>query len=905
MSPVIHAAGFVLDVPVIGAAEAVDRVLASWRPGAELRELPDGRWLFTLPEAMSTRVDGAPGEPLRAVGGGLAAVGVRSGDLPSPGELSLAVGGLIERHVILELGQLNPADWLDLSGITLHRLGAVGAPVVPEPVREDVPQAPAVDLRAAARVPGLTGRARRRTAPSRERSGEAWAVAAAVSLGTVIIAVPFAGLIARRGFDLGAFLLAVGGGCAVLLGFVLLDRRRARVAGAARGAAGPRRGAAAVPRGTRRTPSTSGVLRRRHLRYLRGLTRAFEQRRWEDALRDAVPLAAAGSRERPAWFGRRLPRRFTGALKPTPHTADGPLVASPVSGPTVHQHLTDLYHEAARALEGEGRIDEAAFVLADLLNAPAEAVALLDRHGRTAQAAELADGRRLAADLVVRLWWRAGERGRAVRAAYRRGAFARAVERLQDTDPAAARELRAAWVDHCRSRGDRLGAVTAAWPDPALRPTVAADLRDAVALGGPARGRALAHLLALGAGDATHKLARAVLDGGDEAAGCLALAAALADLPAADPAADRELATAALRAAVRAGGFGGLGGMRDAHTERTLHDRLLKRADPLVAADLPRLRRAEHAGERSAEGVPHLTAADRPGTLPVLDAVRLGSGAVLIACGHAGVRLLAPDGRTRARWDVPADQLVVADHGGTVLLVARYGEVHEIVRLDLATRAVRPWTALRAHEVVPSFDGRHLVTSDEDGITVLDTHTPHPTAVWRELGHEQRLLGPIVRSATSCAALVRTRREGRMPGRAELWRWDQPGWELRRRLGLEEDAPVAAQPLADGRVLSVEPGALHWTSEGGSASLDVDGEGEVRTDGAWWACTTSNATGAHVRAGSGTTPAFTAVFPGAAGTPAGIRHHAGAVTLWHRSGRVLATTPDGATLLANLCVTTS
>ncbi|MEV7025771.1 hypothetical protein, partial [Kitasatospora sp. NPDC093558] len=452
--------------------------------------------------------------------------------------------------------------------------------------------------------------------------------------------------------------------------------------------------------------------------------------------------------------------------------------------------------------------------------------------------------------------------------------------------------------------GDRLAAVAAAWPDPRLRPAVAADLRDAVALGGPTRGRALAHLLALGAGDATRQLARALLDSGDEAAGSLALAAALAGLPAADPTTDRELATAALRAVIRADGFGRHGGRYDPSAEQFFHEALVKRADPLVVADLPRPRRAEHFGERAAERVSHLTAADRPGTLPVLDAVRLDSGAVLVACGHAGVRLIGPDGRTRARWDVPTDQLVVADHGGVALLVARYGEVHEIVRLDLATRTLRPWTTLRARRIVPSFDGRHLVTVDDVGITVLDTHTPRPTAVWRELGHGEKLLSPVVRSANSLAALVRTRPEGRTPGTAELWRWDLPGWGLRRLPGPDEDAPVAPQPLTSGRLLSVRPGALHWTGETGSSSLEVDGEGELHTDGLWWAYATPDAEGIRVRAGVGTKPAFTAVFPGASGTSLGVRQHAGTVTLWHRSGRVLAATPDG-TLLAALRVTTS
>lgn len=61
----VAAAGFVLDVPVIGAVEAAGRVLAHWQDGAALRELPDGRWLLTLAEPAGTRADRAPGLPLQ------------------------------------------------------------------------------------------------------------------------------------------------------------------------------------------------------------------------------------------------------------------------------------------------------------------------------------------------------------------------------------------------------------------------------------------------------------------------------------------------------------------------------------------------------------------------------------------------------------------------------------------------------------------------------------------------------------------------------------------------------------------------------------------------------------------------------------------------------------------------
>ncbi|MFJ9846543.1 bpX6 domain-containing protein [Kitasatospora sp. NPDC101155] len=1011
----VDAAGFVLDVPVIGAAEAAERVLRYWQDGARLAELPDGRWLLALTEPVRSRADRSPGEPLRAVGGALVAAGASEG--AAAGELALTVGGMTYRHVIAELAALDPSNWLDLSGLTLHRLAPVGTPAVAEPVETDLPRPPALDLRAAAGIPepsqragrllserhrrakakatgprpyrhllvagvfvglllclalggydrftdvplvfpvgigllvGLsvapyartarTGRAEaRRARPAGATAGrltgrppgrsEWWSL----FLPALLLGLGGLGGLVARGFSAGLLLLTFLGACGVALSVLAriptvagraraaqdaqakavraARERQAKAARAAReahAAAGHGPGPApARPRPPRRprgqwlaelalhSPARA-LFQDRHVRYLEQLIRSFRRRHWEDALRDALPLSeGGGSRQR--LLTLRLPDRYAGELRPSPQQPGGTLLSSPVSGPTVHQLLTDLYREAAEALERDGRIDEAAYVLADLLAAPAEAVALLDRQGRTAQAAELAEGRGLAAELVVRLWWRAGQRERAVRIAQRRGAFAAAVERLTATDPAAARELRAAWAEHRRRAGDRLGAVEAAWPDETLRPGLVGDLREALELGGAARGRALVHLLALGEDAAEPARALLTADGpGSERAAALT---ALAELRCADPVLDRELATAAVRSFVRTDG---LAGHREARGAGSVHARLLKRADPLVAADLAQPRPARPGG-----GPLLVTAADRVGTLPVLDAAYLDSGAVLVACGQAGVRLLGPDGRTRARWDVPADQLVLADHGGTVLLAARYGEVRELFRLDLATRKVERWTTLRVRQLVSSYDGRHLLTVDQDGIAVLDTLTARPTVVHRELGDDQRLLGRIARTPDSCAALVRTRIGYRTDELTELWRWDQPGWELRARTEVDPTDAVGAVALTDGRVLAAAPGGtpgrsvLRWSGSGKSEQT-VPGRVVLAGDGAHWLFASSSEDGLRVTVGAATGAAFTAVVPGAVATPVGLRAHAGAITCWHRTGRVLAVSADGTDLLANLRVT--
>ncbi|PWK74825.1 hypothetical protein BCL76_101559 [Streptomyces sp. CG 926] len=950
----VTATGFVLDVPVIGPAEAAERVLASWQEGAELRLLPDGRWLFTPAEPVEIRADRAPGLPVvRTAGGASATLGADVG-AAAAGHLALAAGGMTVVHRIAELTELDPAGWLDLSGLTLHRPRPVGAAEPEaEPVVEALPQQPRTDLRAAAGIGPRSERARRLTedAPAAARRRAApfagrrrplsfprtgpFAVAAVV----LLVVLPLLVVVGSQGSALhvGVLLLAFAVGPAAAhfrkggKGAAAGPEGSAAVAGTGGSPSEPERGPA---RDRARRPLFNALLARltmrtagalvqgRHARYLRELTAAFEQRRWEDALRDAIRLTGGRTSEGKPWLALGLPRRFEGALRPTPQVG-GSGAVSPLSGLTVHQHLAALYQRAAEGLEREGRIDEAAFVLADLRDAPAEAVALLVRHGRAVQAAELAEGRDLAADLVVRLWWQAGERERAVRTAYRRAAFAPAVERLVADDPASARELRAAWAAHRRESGDRLGAAEVLWADASLRPSAVADLRDAVALGGPTRSRALPYLLALGAGESTRALALAVLDsdGDPGATGRSALAAALAELPAADPAADRELATAAARAVVRDGGFGGTLGARDAGAR---HERLLKRADPLVAADLARPHRTGPGAHTAGHTAAH-TSADRPGTLPVLDAALLGSGAVLVACGQAGVRLLTADGRTKARWDVPADQLVLADHGGAALLVAGYGRVREVSRLDLATRSVRPWTTLSAQQIVPSFDGRHLITADHDGITVLDTLAPRPTVVWRELGGGERLVGQLARTPSGCTGVVASE----LPDGTqvvELWRWDLPGWELRSRTRPEAFHPGRFAVLGSGSLLAVDPRPadgpegelpdrtdLHWIGErpiartGDGPSVEGLAPKAPIADGDHWALAVPGPDGTgvllHTGAGGACAPTATVFHPQADAHPPGIRRHADAVTHWHRSSRVLATTPDGATLLANLRVT--
>ncbi|GIH22266.1 hypothetical protein Aph01nite_05760 [Acrocarpospora phusangensis] len=594
------------------------------------------------------------------------------------------------------------------------------------------------------------------------------------------------------------------------------------------------------------------LVRRRHQRYLRDLTRAFEQRRWDDALREAIALGGSETALRTL----RLPRR-RGSLRPSLTTASSS--ASLSYGPTVYEHLQDLYRSAAEALERAGEVIEAAFVLADLLDSPAEAVDLLERHRHWRLAAELAEGRDLSADLVVRLWWRAGDRGRAVDLARSRGAFATGILRLATVDAAAALELRHAWVHDRQAAVDHIGAVEAAWPEAKLRPMVVSSIQTGIALGGADAGHLFAYLAAYQPGEAARSAVQALVDS-DDPATLLARArfgTTFAELRCDDPVADRALATAGLRALVRDGGW-----TLDRKTLGRVTKALSSRADPLAVADLADVPRAP----RSAAEAPFVTASGPPGTIALFDAAVLGNGGVLAACGDAGTFLLTRDGRVRARWDIPAHQLVIADHGGAALLVNRRESVRDVHRLDLATRKVRRWTALRVKAILPSYDGGLLTAVSDEGIVVFDVLADSPRMVWREMTEAAKILS-VNRTATSISAIGLVSVNGRP--QLEAWRWELPGWTLRGRTRVRSDESLHV--LACGKALSptLSAGDVHATVDDGVAEVRA-AQGEVM---------------------------FRAAFPD--GDTLGLRSHAGITTLFDSGGRIVAVDEHG-TVQANL-----
>lgn len=576
---------------------------------------------------------------------------------------------------------------------------------------------------------------------------------------------------------------------------------RSRTRRSRTGATGSQRrgGRSLVARALLRTP-VAGALGRRQLRYVQRLEQEFRRRNWDEALASAIGIAGVAAGLGAGALSLRMP----GRRGPVTGPGVGRRVAGrtiPMGG-TLQQHLAELYEQAARDLENEGQVLQAAYVLADLLGRPGTAAELLERHGQARVAAELAEGWELPVGHVVRLWWRAGERERAVAIAARQGAFGQALDLLGDSDPATSRGLREAWVHSAREAGDPLTAVRAAWPDPALRAAALPDIATGIALGGTTAGTLVGHLLEIDVGPALPLVLAALTD--DAPADTrTAVLRTLADRRAPDGAVDREVASAALLTLVR------VPDLLPSREHDTLRRSLERRADPLLVADLPPPARRTTPPERLA-----VELAPSGDGLPISDAVAIDERTILVALGEAGVRLLGHDGRVRGRWAVPAHRLVLADHGARVLLAADRQGVWTVHELDLPLGRPRLLPPLRAGHLLDGYDGRAVLEATPTHLRWLVPAGDRWRTDWSELVDEGAQLLDVARTPTSLAAVFRSR------AGVQVWQWELPGPVLRRRGVVREQGVL----LADGRrgVPDLDPtGRLQWLTPYDHAEVAV------------------------------------------------------------------------------------
>ncbi len=761
---VVRASGTAVDLTLVREPEARRRILAAWSSGTTV--LRTGNVLVALfPEPRRVQVERAPGAPLVLHAGAFLSAPLTKKEIstlaPPPGSLVLVRAGLAE-VAAGPFESVDPADWIDVSGVDFLKVTSLGAPPG-RPVF--APEARAIDLRG--ELGGIP-------AASSDLAGVVAALRA--RKGPVPGEAPGFGSRLRGAF--ASTVMTIAG---------LFDRWFApRPDGKGEGLR-PQARPSPISAFLRRLAARFLVVSklahfvgRKHAEYIGKMMDMFERGDTLDALRHAIPLSSMPGADGGPLFGAPAPRSrldfsLFGSSGGAPSVIlEGDLFAS----------LRKLYRSAFQRLEAMGRIDEAVFVLVELLEASEEAVSFLERHGRLKLAAELAEARQLAPGLVVRQWFVAGDVERAVRIARRHSAFADALSRLENSKPDSpelTRTLRLLWADALAEGGNWGAAVETAWQIPEARRLVRTWIERGLALEGPSAGRLLARQLALFPESFASVRDTAVgllSERGPEGARTrLAFTKALLEAPSTPE--SRALARPSARAL-----------LRDAAVlSEVAHTDLAKivdyAQDRALRTDMPELPKWKGA---SADPVNLRIAPSDRGRTPVHDAVFLASGKTLAALGESGVRLLSREGRELAPFDVPATRLVISDSGASALALAPRGDVWRISRIDLATRLADSWCDARLTAFAEDFDGSLWFAADGDELLLLDTRAKRLESFWHTTDVGRRILS-ISRSPSRCRVLTEA------PAVHE-WIYELPAITLRSRDPLpalpEGHLPVAA-----------------------------------------------------------------------------------------------------------------
>jgi hypothetical protein len=789
----VEAAGFIFDARLLGLAQARRRVLAVWTQGAQVFQL-DEALLVRLPSPHRVVCDVATGAPLIKLNDALFAAPLATDELKAldaPRNCVVCVrgGALVVVELFDSISQ-HPADWLDVESFEIRQTTSLGAPPAKPRILEEKP---AFDARqrldgVPSEAPELAEVLAALRSPARQPDQETqrggtvtdWREDVArmlerFSTAATKVSEAIAGLGARFRRTIGK-----------LFGNSSSSQTQTRTASSPASqqpvhrqpSLGEKLSAKLRQWAARMLVATklSHIVGKRQAQYVYRMMEMFERGDIQEALRHAIPIdGMASALSRPALS---VPTARA-SLTISPHqTRAG---SSLFMDDDLLGELRRLYRASFERLEAQGRIEEAAFVLAELLQANEEAVAFLERHGKLKLAAEMAEGRELAPGLVVRQWFIAGDKQRAVMIARRTKAFADAVIRLERTDSKQAEILRLLWSGALAEAGDYAVAVDVIWPIESGRNLARDWLEKAIEMGGTSGARMLARKLSLvpQAFDEVKELALALLEdeNRENAAARLSFADALRSGERTPQA--KTLARAAVRAVLRDAAQ-----MSEAITTQNYRQLIDFAADSALRTDAPPLPVVKRQSLSSRESPLQLRiAASDVGATAISDVAFLPDGRVVAALGEAGVKLLTRDGRTVAHFDQPAHKLVLSDNGDRAIALAKRGEVWRLARLDFLSRRSEYWVEARIDAFANDYDGSMWFIGAGEDLYAIDATAKRFDAIWRVPDTEGNVQA-VARSSSSCRFLIDC-------WGLEEWHYELPSLRLRSRnlLNLSSDEP--------------------------------------------------------------------------------------------------------------------
>lgn len=765
------------DRALYGEDEARRRLLGAWETGAQAYLL-EGGYLLVWKRMRRMRCESAPGLPLCDQDGVLASAPLTMTERAgiASGTAVLVFGASLHAHALDAQARIDPSSWLDVSGIPV--CSALAMPQEPQAGFTAAAPAAALDVRT------LLGSAV--PPPSASRAAFLRNAARARDSGPSLITKAAAAAMLAGGVAAG-----LAGGLAGLVGLLRLALPSSSGSGgAARGATpGTPAFSPLADWLAARFGKLAAMTRLAHLlgwrqaNYLRKMLRQFDEGNLHEALRHAIPLDSKHAATRQAFGrpGRRGSLEIGGGASAATIGLDGDSI----------DLLRATYQRSFEMLDRAGRIDEAVFVLAELLNRHQEAVDYLERKERVAQAAQLAETLALAPALAVRLHARAGNLARAVLLARLSGCFAEAVAELERRRDTGAAALRLEWAQDLAARGYLAEAASAVWPLAEERMRALDWLRAAEAAGGALGVQGLLHMLALDQDALRSRQApvHALLTAPGADAGLARLRASecLLRLDGHNSATRRVAAELWRVLAMQAAAA------RPPLPGDTL-DKLLKIAsDPVLADDAPRRKAGTTPASMplAARSKPLHVSFAETGLHALHDVRALPDGGHLLALGEGGVLLAREGSRAPLRFPVPAAHLVVSHNGRRALALARREKAVRVSRLDLVSGKVEDWFSANLQFWADEFDGATWSVVADNRLMVLDTTAPGQSVLWQVGDLPGQVTGFECQGEHEALLM-------RIDDAVEQWRYALPA---RRLLGRERaalsDTTLAVLPDCD------------------------------------------------------------------------------------------------------------
>jgi len=728
-------------------------ILGHWRTGAAAYRFADGDVLqFSAPVALDCQT--LAGWPLVRQGRGLCSARLTADELRAlpTADLWLVRGSQVHALQLRDAEVLEPGLWLEISAYTLLDTFDCHAPVVPllpvpdiTDVREILGGLAPVSPEQEGVIRALLERQLPAPKAAPPKAAQPWASEApaqypALKLGATLALVagliwmaihsqsqPLTPIPASTTEDISRVILGMLLGAtvftALLMGINKYLRRGVRPVGAVPSApADP--GIAERARPARYKPSAwrrwltrltersklSRLYGKRQAAYMQRMLEMFEDGDFAEALRHAIPL---GGQEPEAEQNFGTPQRRED------------LTLSQQSGPgrayhfeqSLTEHLREVYRRSYERLARENRIEEAVFVLAELLKERQEALDYLEKHARYQQAADLALAWDMPSAVIVRLLCLAENWQRALLVARRDDAFADAVVLLQARQPQIAERLRLEWAESLIAKGLWLQAVEVVWSLPDERPRAAQWLLDAEAAGGRLAMGALVKraILLPQTLEAYGPWIEQLRDDPDRYAERDALAHALLAHKS-DAAALSWLAGATVHAVIadQLSGRGGLNFNQLQALVKMSRDKLLQADLPGQALKRPAMRSLVRAGDALE------WTASTQGSRPIYDAVALDDERYLVALGEAGAMVTDASGQPLFHFAVPAQRIVLAHSRQMALVLARRDRVWRISKLDLVNRTATDLGVQVLDVFAEQFDGSAWTLGHDRQLRVVD-----------------------------------------------------------------------------------------------------------------------------------------------------------------------------------------